>query len=47
MDSFVESLCISFDGPVAEEWVQVAAKLQYQKFETNIPRKGIARPQSL
>ena len=22
------------------------AKTQYQKFETNIPRKGIARPQS-
>ncbi len=40
-----------FIGKIELHWhslttVHCTAKTQYRKFETNIPRKGVARPQS-
>jgi hypothetical protein len=43
MSNTITLVIISYADPSKS---QPTAKNQYRKFETNIPRKGIARPQS-
>jgi hypothetical protein len=46
MENRFEALPLNYDGgPEDVMYLVYTAKNQYRKFEANIPRKGIARPQ--